>query len=336
MVIGGRGFLGSLAVEALERVPGVAVEVASRSSALRVDLSDPTTFAALRGADLVVDLADATTSPPDALAAWCLQHGVVFLETTSDRPAIERLAALEGDGPGAVVLGAGIFTGVSNLLARAAVERAGPGGSLELAIRSSPFSGAGKGTVALMASVLSLPAVSYRDGQRVEHPPIARGPRVDFPSGPAPTLRVPFAEQSMLHRGTRARDVEVFFAPKPALLVTAFLLIPISLAKTRLFAAFMRAYFTVLRRVLLRGRASTTELVARAKGPSGEARLAVSAPDGMRAGGLAIAAIVAELLGRAEPPRGVQTVDDLVGFEATLGRMKALGGEGAITLAPSH
>src|SRR6185503_2448172 len=184
VVVGGSGFLGSRAVTALKALDGPTVEIASRSSTLRVDLSDPSTYEALRGADVVVDLADATTFPPDALARWCLEHGIVFVETTSDMVAVDRLAKIAAADPsGAIILGAGIFTGVSNLLARAAADRAGPGARLELAIRSSPFSGAGKGTVSLMASTLSVSAVSYRGGERVQHPPMGRGPRVDFPSG---------------------------------------------------------------------------------------------------------------------------------------------------------
>jgi short subunit dehydrogenase-like uncharacterized protein len=330
VVVGGSGFLGSRAVSALRQLEGLEVEIASRSSARRVDVTDPATFEALRGADIVVDLADATTYPPDALAAWCLANGIVFLETTSDRLAIERLAALAEPGPGAVVLGAGIFTGISNLLARAATDTAGPGARLSLGIRTTPFSGAGKGTVALMASTLSVPGVSYDGGRRVEHPPISRGPRIEFPSGPAPSLRVPLAEQSMLHASTGARDVEVFFAPKPALLVVAFGLIPLFLARTKLFAGFMRGYFTFLRRVLLRSRTTSTEIVADAEGPNGKVHLAVTAPDGMGAGGLAIAAIVAELAERGAPPRGVHMIDDLVGLDGVIARMCALGGEGAI------
>lgn len=330
VVIGGSGFLGSRAVSALTRVEGLEVEVASRSSARRVDLTDPGTFEALRGADFVVDLADATTFPPDALAVWCVDNGSVFVETTSDRPAIERLSKLQKDGPGGVVLGAGIFTGVSNLLARAAAEKAGPGARLQLGIRTTPFSGAGKGTIALMVSTLSVPAVSYEGGRRVEHSPISRGPRIAFPSAMAPTLRIPLAEQSMLHLGTGARDVDVFFAPKPALLVTAFSMIPIFVAKTKLFGAFMRGYFTFLRRVLLRSRTTATEIVANAEGPKGKVHLAVTAPDGMGAGGLAIAAIVAELANLGEPPRGVRMVDDVVGLDAVIARMHALGGAEAI------
>ncbi len=338
VVIGGGGFLGSRTVKALERVADVQVEIASRSSAVRVDLSEPSTFEALRGADVVVDLADATTTPPDALARWCLENGVVFLETTSDMPAVDRLlqaASSEGSGggSGAVVVGAGIFTGVSNLMARAAIDRAGPGARVALAIRTTPFSGAGKGTVALMARALSVDAVSRRDGQRVTHPPIGRGPRVEFPSGATPTLRVPFAEQVMLHLGSGARDVDVYFAPKPVFLVWAFLLIPTFLARTSFFGAFMRVYFTLLRRALLANRTSTTEMVATATGAEGRATVTVTAPDGMSAGGVAIAAIVAEILELAAPPRGVVVIDQVLSLDPVVARMREIAGAAVIEVS---
>ena len=42
--------MGARTVDALRKMPGIDVDVASRRSACRVDLTDPSTFEALRGA----------------------------------------------------------------------------------------------------------------------------------------------------------------------------------------------------------------------------------------------------------------------------------------------
>jgi len=317
IVVGGTGFLGSLALGALRRVPGVEAQAASRRGEVRVDLADPATFSVLDGADVVIDLADATTTPPDALASYCLRKGLLLIETTSDLPAIDRIAQAlrSAPGEGTVVLGAGIFTGLSNLVAHAVTQA---GGSVRLGIRSSPYSGAGKGTVALMASALSIPAVSFAGGRRVEHPPISRGPTMTFLSASAPSLRIPLAESVMLPASTKAEQVDVYFSPKPSLLVYAFLLIPGFLLRARWFGRFMAAYFGLLRTVVLSGRASTTDLVA--EGDRG--RVQLSAADGMRAGGVAIAAIACAAASSRRP--GCVFVDEVVQLDDIVARMHTI------------
>jgi hypothetical protein len=52
----------------------------------------------------------------------------------------------------------------------------------------------------------------------------------------------------------------------------------------------------------------------------------------MQAGGLAIAAIVAELLALPERPRGTLMIDEVVKLAPVLDRMRTLGGAEAIVL----
>ncbi len=320
VVIGGRGFLGSRAVSALRRIPGYEVAVASRRGPLRVDLADPSTFESLVGFDVVVDVADTTTTAPDALAEFCLARGLVLVEASSDREAVERIhRALAGrDGPGAVILGAGIFTGLSNLLGAAAAGRGAR--SLDLAIRSSPYSGAGTGTIELMVAAMAIGARSFVDGEAVLGPPVARGPRFRFPSGERPSLQMSLAEPWMLHHSTGTANVRAFLSPKPTALVYAFLAMPLWLVTARWFRAFFGLYMKLVRRFLLRWVASTVEMVAQTESRT----LRLRAPDGMAAGGEAVAAIVASL------PRvtGVRFVDQVVELEPVLRRMP----EGAVSL----
>ena len=334
-VLGGSGFLGSRTVKALEAAPGVEVQVASRRGPLVVDATKPETFAALEGSDVVVDLIDATTVPPDALALWCVERSITFIEATSDRPALERLAALTPRGDGLLVLGGGIFTGVSNLLARAVAEATPAARELTLGISSSPYSGAGTGTIALMTSAMGLPAVRTSGGQRVEVPKLEAGPKLPFPAKRRPTLHMSFAEQAMLPKSTGVPNVEVFFAPKPALLVAAFLMLPAVLLRAKWFAGFMALYFSFLRKVVLRSVTSGVELWVRVKGQSEQTR-AVTCADGMMAGAWALAA-TALLLGEQRPARkGVCFIDDVLKLEPVVEKANALAGSAVLLLTPQE
>ncbi len=332
VVIGGSGFLGAKTVAALRRFPDVQVEVASRRGPLVVDVGVPETFSALAAADVVVDLSDGTRSRPDALAAWCLESGKTLLEATSDAETIRRLvdAHRTAKGPGRVVLGAGIFTGVSNLMARDVAEAAGAGCSLTWAVASSPFSGAGKGTIALMVDGTKRPTVKTVDGKRVEHG-LSRGPTIDFSGTLRPTLRASLAEAEMLPVSTGATNVETFFAPKPGFLVTAFTMLPAALLAKSWFRALLEAYFTLLRRFLLRSVSSSVQMVARAEKSEKVFTRTVSCSDGMEAGAWALAAM-AEAVGRTPPPVGLSFIDDVVRLEPLTKRVNEVAARAVLVL----
>lgn len=173
-----------------------------------------------------------------------------------------------------------------------------------------------------MADALSVPTRTIRGGARVDDPIVARGPVLPFPGGARSTLHVPFAEPVMVHASTKVPDVAMYMAPRPALLRLAFLALPTFLLGTRLFGAFMRIYFRILRRVVLRSVASAVELVVRARSPEEERVITVRAGDGMDAGGVAIAATALAL---AETrPKGTLLVDEVVPFARMIERMRAL------------
>jgi hypothetical protein len=326
VMIGGRGYLGSRAVAALAREPDVEVVVAGRTSACRVDLKDAATFGALAGADVVVNVSSSHDAPPDALARHCLDTGLVLVEASSDREVIERLldAHRGKSAKGALVLGAGIFTGISNALARAASDALPGAESVAIGVRSSPFSGAGAGTVDLMADALAITTRSVKDDARIESPPVAPGPTLPFVEGELATLHMPFAEPVMVHASTRVPNVTMYMAPAPSLLRLAFLALPVALVRTRLFGAFLRVYFSFLRRLVLRRVSTRVGLVARASKSGAEKTLALSFDDGFLAGGAAIAA-TALAIARLEPrPTGTFLVDELVPLAPMLAGVRAL------------
>lgn len=332
VVVGGSGYLGARVVAALGRA-GLDVQVASRRGPVVVDSSRPETFAALAPFDVLVDLTDTVTSPPDALIAWCLAQGKTVVEATSDAPCVERLAAAHRETTGRLVLGGGLFTGLSNLLARDVADRVGAPEQVTLGVSSSPFSGAGAGTVALMVDAMAVPAVRYVEGRRVEVPGVSRGEEVDFGGTRRPTVRMSLAEPSMVHASTAARGVDVFFAPRPSLLVAAFTALPAWLVRQGWYRAFLRAYFTFLRRVVLRGRATPVALTATARRGGAEATRFLLAGDGMQAGGVALGAMV-EAIAREPGPPGLRYIDDACALEPIVARTNALAGHELVSLAP--
>jgi|GEM_PF-834218 len=322
LVLGGTGFLGSRAVTALKAIPEADVQVASRRGPVVVDFTKPETFAAMAGFEFVIDLADATTFSPDALAEWCLNQGLTFVECSSDARVVEGLHAVgKRVGKGQLILGGGIFTGVSNLLGRDVAEAVAPAQSVTLAISTSPYSGGGKSVAALMAGALATPQVAYVNGKRTEVP-IQKGPGFELaPNVVRPTLKAPFPEAYMLHASTKAPNVEVLFSPRPSLLVTAFASIPAFIAKAAWFGFLMRMYFQILRGVLLRSVPSRVELAATATSSGATARRWVSAEDGMMAGAWGLAGAIAEL---GAFQAGTFFLDDRVRLEPVVGRANAL------------
>lgn len=335
VVIGGTGFLGAKTVRALRRFPDVQVEVASRRGPIVVDVSKAQTFSALGASDVVIDLTDCTRSRPDALATWCLESGKTLLEATSDSQTIRRLvdAHRSTKGPGRVVLGGGIFTGVSNLMARDVADAAGAGCSLTWAVASSPYSGAGKGTIALMVEAAARPAVKTVDGKRQEHG-LSRGPTLDFAGTKRPTLAMSLAEAEMFPLSTIATTIETFFAPKPGFLVTAFTMLPAFLLATSWFRVLLEAYFTLLRRFVLRSMPSSVQMVARAEGAGLVFSRTVTCTDGMEAGAWALAAM-AEAVGRTPPKPGLSFIDDAVRLEPLVLRVNEVAREAVFTSTSS-
>lgn len=330
ILIGGRGHLGSRAWRALTKLPDLELVRAGRHARddgdLSLDITKLDTLTSLREADLVVNASSSHTAAPDRLADYCLERGLTLLETSSDSRVVQRLLERRTRAAsGTLVLGAGIFTGLSNLLGAAAV-RAEPGcDRLELAVRSSPFSGAGAGTVDLMLDSLRTPAYRMVGGRIEQYSPIERGPNWPGNGSLHPSLLVALAEPAMLHASCGIADVSMYMLPKPAALAPAFLATPRWLLGSTLYRALLWCQFTLLRRLLLRSKPTAIELFARATntGSGRSTTCALSAPDGMWAAGVAIAAMVNLLAGRRQR-QGTYCIDECLELPEVLAAMQAI------------
>lgn len=314
VVIGGRGHMGAAAVQAF-RAAGVEVASAgpSASNDLQVDLRDASTLSRLDAFDAIVNCSDSLVAAPDELVRHVIERGGLLLESAAEPVTVRRLLAARFDeGPGTAVLGAGIFPGLSNLLAAEAARAVGDCHALELGIRWSPLSAGGGGMVGLVPHLLDVPTHKYVDGALVDGPPVEAGPRLPFAEGERATLHVAFCEPTMLRQSRSIPNVAVYGSFAPDILMTSFRLTPLWLLRLSIVRAWLWLQFTVLRRFLLRSVHASVRIVARARNLSGEeAIVRCEAPDGIACGGTVIAAMVA-CLKRRELPGGLHLCDALL------------------------
>lgn len=320
LVIGGRGFYGRQIVAALARVDGVVTAVAGRSGPVVLDLATPETFPEMGAFEVVINAADSVNADPVAAARWCLANGPAWFDIGADAPVAETLLALEGDGPGAVIVGVGLFPGVSSALAAAVAA----GGPVDLGIRLSVFSGAGPGIVQMMMRMLTDPSVWWADGQRRSGPPVGPVKPFDYPSAAGvKSIRIGLADAPVIHAATGA-DVAVHLAPKPGILrfnfrVMAWLAKALGKARGVVLAP-ARWSLHLLRAVLLKSVPGRVELSAVA----GTRHRALAFADGQAATGEAVAAAVMVWRDLAEQPMGVRSAAELP-LDPWLAALQTLG-----------
>jgi len=345
LVLGGKGYYGLRVTGALQRLDGVEVVVGSRSGGVRIDLQDASTFTALDGFDFVVNAADAVGAPPDAAMEYVLRNGGTFVDLSADpvgvERALDRFSAMKSP-KGSLVLGAGVFPGVSTAMAAELCRTSPTLQTLHLGVRLSPLSGAGPGNVGLMMATLESAAAYWERGQRKEG--AAVGPAVNLPylgAGLRPSLRVGLPDAPLLHALAPNADVSTHMALIPGAMRFSFAFLAWML---RLLGP-LRALVTVptrwsmllLRAYLFRSVGTSVALTVVADlGRPGERSIKALVPDGHLAMALGSAAAVSWLRSHPQAP-GVYTAGALTPLDELLTEMKRIGGELAVELdAPSR
>lgn len=316
LVVGGRGFLGRRTVSALRALPGMEVRVGTRATSksdanddgaveqVALDLCEPATYPAVDDCQAVVNCADVLKAPPLDLANYCRERGILFVETTADADTIEQLlAACDGEddrGPGAVLVGVGLFPGLSNLLATRVADRAGAteagGKELPIAIEIGidPLSGAGRGTVELMVKV-------------------AREPEVRMP------------ETVLLAASRGASEVTVSMVPimRWARPMARFFgrLLPSNRTVRKVLGFMTRMVMVPLRLLLLRGLSGHISIAVQC----GEQRLEARTRRGFEATAQAIAA-TASLCLQTPPKPGCHPLDSVLGATELVTEMRSIPG----------
>ncbi len=327
LVIGGRGHLGETIVAA-GRAAGHEVHTGGRGAAndRRIDLHAPESFRVLDDYALTINASDTVSAPPDALVADCVAKGRALVETGADPVYYRRQLAAVPEGPGRVLLGAGVFPGLSNLLA-VHVLQAGGGQGVELAIRWSPFSGGGGGMVRLATHLLDVPTQRWVEGQRQASAQVEAGPEFDFVHGRAGSLSVAFTEPDLLAFSTGAPRLATYGSFEPNFIMSSFVHMPGWLLRARVMRWLMTVQFTVLRRVLLRNRKSRVQLTARALDADGQPGrwLGFAHPDGIGLGGVASVLMGEALVAAPEGVGALCTPDQVLDLARALDELDARG-----------
>ncbi len=347
LVVGGTGYYGSLAARVLGRLPDVSVAIASRRpgrARVLCDLADPATLAAFDDFDLVVNCADSVGAAPDLAIRRCLASGPTFVDMGADPAGVLR--ALDAHRPrtdgrggpvparGVVVVGAGVFPGLSTIFARAVADAAGRPERIEVAVHMRPLSGAGRGNCALMVRLLGAPAISYDAALRVERPPVGRAERFTFPRiGARAAIEIGLPDALLLHSSTGIPSIATYMAFSPSWLRHSFrVLARLTPAGGALRSAYLGAIEWGLRfsRALLLRRVSTPVRVSVRVQCGGAAYVerGFAVRNGQLAAAVGVAALAGEVLAAREGlAPGLYGPDEVCAWTRTAARARELGGD---------
>jgi hypothetical protein len=348
LVIGGHGFLGAKVLKGLSSITYLEVDVGSpdRNSpdSIYIDLNDASTFSAMEKFDHIINCSNSLNAKPDKAIAYALEQGLTFIEMSADLDTIERLITadrnktLTEDGPfkGVLIIGAGVFPGISNLLAKELYESTKGCEQLEVVIRFSPLSGAGHGMCDLMSNLLQTNTVRYENGARVEEEPISSGVDVKTGEKKYKSLKAGLPEGIMLFFSTKASTTAAYFAPAPGILRMPILIFSRVLNYLKVIRDPLQSIFVLMCKLfrgnLLKNKATFIEMTAIANRDTYPETLAIKISDGILAGAY-IPAVLLEHLHSAEKPKpGMYFIDQILELSETIPMLEDIS-EGEIRIA---
>ncbi|MEM6995968.1 MAG: hypothetical protein AAF721_36005 [Myxococcota bacterium] len=328
MVLGGRGYFGRRVVDLVRQSTDVDVVVGGRSTEPPVDLLAPETLGALDGFDVILNCTDSVGASPVAAAKRVLEHGGVWMDMAADTATVQQLLALPSrDATGHVVVGVGLFPGILTMLGRYVADLVNPCQRVDLGVRLSTLSGAGRGNCRLMVEMLREPGFDIHEGKPRPQPTLGGVTALPYAeTGPAASVAITLPDTPLVRRVTMAPAVATHMALVPGWLRPGFTvaqwvidhsgpLRPLVLWVTHL-------WLLALRFMLLRGVSTPVQLTAVANaGQPDETTRALSFDDGRDA--TAMGAVASLLLWRElEPPEpGVHVAAGLFGLDEALVRL---------------
>lgn len=351
LLVGASGHVGCQVADAIRRVPGLSLCESSRRPGpgrIELDLAERSTFSNADGFDWVVNASDSLRADPLPFYRRSVRRGQRSIELSADAATCDRLleclteSALtkasggephaEASNVGTVLVGAGVFPGLSQMLALSAWSHSPSAQSVELFLSWSLWSGAGSGTCRLMVDALVSPRIWLEQGERRTGSPL--GEIVTHPWGrPRFAIEAGFPESILLqrsaHSDSRPLTARTSIAVRPGLPRWA-LAVTRSLCRRRFFATRpMRAAlgfgFNGVRARLLgswkTGSRKTAASIGVVAGSRTE-RLEVS--DAMAATGHMVASSLAALRRERILPAGAAPIESVVSLESLLGCWESL------------
>lgn len=309
LILGGYGAVGREAAAELV-ASGLQVRLAGRhperarsvpgTELIEVDLADNAQVAAaLDGTDIVLMCAERNNAE---VARACFERGVHYLDVTATHSVIaelEQLHELAATNKAVGVLSVGLAPGVTNLLARHAVEN-----STERSVRIGALLGSGEahGPAAVRWTLDGLGALTGSW-------------QMDFPGGPRTVHRFPFSDQYTLPRTLGIDHAETGFALDSRALTAA-----LASARLPVLGPMMRS--SAAQWLLGHLHIGSDRIVVRAE--SGSAAATFAGNRQSRATGLVAALLVRRLF---EFPVGVRHIEQLVDPAEFLNQLTVYGFE---------
>lgn len=198
LIVGGYGHVGRRLAAELARYYPEQVIVAGRDlekaaalanllgkgvQPLRLDINDPAEVdASLDEVELVINCID---QPEPTLLRSTVRRGLKYLDITADMDYWRKAMALQDEARmhgGSALLGAGLLPGIANVMARAAVARAGKVESLNTAVLLSLGDSFGPAALDYMLAAASEPFTVMEDGRERTVKNFTDGKPVDFPA----------------------------------------------------------------------------------------------------------------------------------------------------------
>lgn len=338
LVLGSHGYLGSRTLAALRELDGLEVLGAGRSTGADVvlDLLDPEQLAKLDDFQGVINCTDSVLVDPAPAIRRCLARGTWFFETSADVSTLERLTLeFRRPSPGAcgrLLLGTGIFPGLSNSLARSLAVPDLQFERLDIAIRVSPFAGAGAGMCRLMVEAASNNAVAWEAGRRVELPPPGRPIRFRFQDGAYDGTPARLPEAFMLAQAGDVRNAVAYLVPVPQFVRTGLSILSVALQRRdpprEIYKKLALTFLRALRGFALRGVPTEVTILALAVREDGSRACRwLTVSDGIACAAYAIAAAVRRLLASPSPlVPGAYLPDEALHFDPWLQEIRQLAG----------
>lgn len=317
LVLGGYGYFGSNLLAVLRHNPAHDLYIGARRQrddrTVVIDWQSPEeTLTRLLAYDVVVN---AAPWPSDEYLFQCLslfmERGRTWIETTADPLQTAKLLDWKSSvspGPGAVMIGVGVFPGLTNVLVNSFSSTTG---TLNLAIRYRLFSGAGPGMCRLMAETLTRPSVRLENGVRKEGAPVGQNALFPWSDGRHAAMQVYLADAEYLFRSTGIQQAATYLSVRPDVMnrlgFTANLL-PDSGLVRRLLAA----YFRFLRGIVFGKKRTPIEFCV----SDGETNQVLTASDAFYAGSLLLEVCLEKVKNGLTP--GFRAVDEVVTLEEVL------------------
>lgn len=201
LIIGGCGFWGGKLAGSLSGIEGFEVIAAGRSGdrpgiiPLRWEDMD-SLFAVFMQFDVIINAAPwLSPETMHRVLVWTILNKRIFIETSADINCTKYLMKWAAEnkpekGKGIFIFGAGVFPGLSNLLVRHLTAKYPYDKEIDLVIRYSIFSEAGRGTCKLMVSALLNPSFWKYKGQCFSGAPVGPLKRFDLNEGVHHGMRV--------------------------------------------------------------------------------------------------------------------------------------------------